>query len=114
MDSPLIEIILWAGLVFFLWAMRDNLGNVEAEIEAAQSLKSREIEARARMRRFVTPERTLEPIGHYRDAVIYRLVQFQGREYQFDCIYPPEQALILGPGQCYVAPGLLYVRRELS
>jgi hypothetical protein len=114
MDTPLIEIILWAGLAFFLWAMRDNLGNVEAEIEAAQALKTREIAALAKSRRFITPERVTEPIGRYRDAVIYHWMEFQGSQYQFDCIFPPENALILGPGQCYVAPGLIYVRREAS
>jgi hypothetical protein len=112
MDVPLIEIILWAGLAFFLWALRDNLGNVETEIEQAQALKSREIAARALARRFVTPDRVDDPIGQYRDTVIHRLMVFQGREYQFDSVCPPEQALVLGPGQCYVAPGLIYVRRE--
>lgn len=110
MDVVLVELILWVGLAFFIWALRDNLGNVEAEIEAAQALKSREIAARAVARRFVNPEQVEDPIGAYRGATIHGRMVFQGRSYRFDHICPPEDGVRLQPGECYVAPGLVYVR----
>ncbi|WP_151446979.1 hypothetical protein [Lacisediminimonas profundi] len=112
MDLVLIEIVLWVGLAFFFWALRDNLGKVEAELQDAKALKSRELAALARSRRFVRPERLSEPIGHYRDAVIHRIMSVDGHEYLFDHVCPPEGEVLLQPGQCYVEPGLVYARHE--
>ena len=112
MSLIVIEIILWAALIFFFWALRDNLGNVERELHDAQSLKQREIATRAMARRFVSPERVGEPIGQYRDVPIHASVTHDDVEYRFDYVCPPELVASLRPDQCYVKPGIVYSRGE--
>ncbi|MDB5797829.1 MAG: hypothetical protein JWP36_1731 [Paucimonas sp.] len=112
MDIVLIELILWGALIFFFWALRENLGNVETELEQAQTLKAREFALRALQRRFVLPERLSQPIGQYRGVPIHELMVFDGRHYRFDHVCPPEDHPLLREEHCYVEPGLVYVRCE--
>jgi hypothetical protein len=108
----LIEIILWAALVFFLWTLRDNLGDLESELQEAQAMKSREIAARALSQRFVKPEVVDEPIGRYRDATIHARIGINGKQYRFDYVCPPVGCPPLRPDQCCIAPGIVYVRYD--
>ncbi|HJV82684.1 hypothetical protein [Noviherbaspirillum sp.] len=109
MDLMLIELVLWGGLLFFFWALKDGLGNVESDIEslgllpnAKNALSSQEDAGASH------PERVAEVIGSYRDAQIYRYAVIQGRTYQFDHICPFERDIKLDAGERYVAPGLIY------
>lgn len=108
MELVLIEIILWVGLAFFLWVLRDNLANVESELQEARALKAREIAARAWQRRFVDPEQRVEPIGLYEDTMIHRYVVVDGRRYRFDYVSPPGMTPSIGKDQCCIAPGIVY------
>ncbi|MDO8299652.1 hypothetical protein [Lacisediminimonas sp.] len=110
----LIEIILWAALVFFLWTLRDNLGSLETELQDAQAMKSREIAARALSQRFVRPELVDEPIGRYRDSTIHARIGVGGKQYRFDYVCPPDGCPPLRPDQCCVAPGIVYVRHDTA
>lgn len=108
MDFVLLELILWAGLAFFFWALKDNLGHVEADIDAAAALKRRSIE-QARKHGFVRPEQVSEPIGFYQGCPIYRIVVVDGKSYQFEHVLPGGTLPAAEAGCCCVAPGLLYV-----
>lgn len=112
--AMLIEIILWAALIFFLWALRENLGDVEKELIDAQAAKAREIASIALSQRFVRPDAVAEPIGRYRDATIHARMSTGGRQYQFDYVCAPERCPPLRQDQCYVAPGIVYVRCDAS
>ena len=104
MDIVLIELVLWAGLIFFLWVLKDSLGNVETEIERAAINKTgapRKVGA-------VLPERLYEPIGSYGGTTIFRYAMIDGERYEFDYASGSGPDVSLSPGQRYVAPGLVY------
>lgn len=109
MDFMLIELVLWGGLLFFFWALKDGLGNVESDIESLGFLPGNKQRMQSRQEvGVVRPERVSEPIGSYRDCPIYRYAVIQGRTYQFDRICPLESEMRLEPGEHYIAPGLVY------
>lgn len=109
MDFMLIELVLWIGLLFFFWALKEGLGRVESDIESLGLVTNgRRSLRRVRKQQFYRPERMAEPIGTYRDAQIYRYAVIEGRTYQFDRICPVESDMILEPEERYVAPGLVY------
>ncbi|MGI4938485.1 MAG: hypothetical protein ACRYF5_17330, partial [Janthinobacterium lividum] len=115
-----LEIILWAGLLFFFWTLKDGLGRVEDNM--ADPARKRAVTAGyGTVAVFTQPERRIEPIGSYMDQVVYRYVVSNGRHYQFDCILAgvagaAQPAILphdLANGPCsqhlYLAPGLLYL-----
>ncbi|HJV87126.1 MAG TPA: hypothetical protein VJ698_16800 [Noviherbaspirillum sp.] len=116
MDFMLLELVLWGGLLFFFWALKDGLGNVESDIESLGLLsKNKRAEQAQQDSGIIRPERVSDPIGSYRDSAIYRYAVIQGRMYQFDRICPLESEMKLEPGERYVAPGLVYQEcRETS
>lgn len=105
MEVMLLELVLWGGLLFFFWALKDGLGKVEADIESLGILNN--VHNQGRMR-FYEPERVSEPIGSYCDAQIYRYAVFQGLVYQFDRICPAESGMTVDADERCVAPGLVY------
>ncbi|HJV73997.1 MAG TPA: hypothetical protein VJ654_07240 [Noviherbaspirillum sp.] len=109
MDLILIEILLWIGLLFFFWALKEGLGNVESDIESFGLLQNaRNSMLRGEKLRTYRPERVVEPIGSYRETQIYRYAVIQGRVYQFDRICPPGSDMSLDEEECYLEPGLIY------
>lgn len=109
MDLVLLEILLWVGLLFFFWALKEGLGHVESDIESFGLLQN----ARQSMLhegpvRPDRPERVAEPIGTYREAQIYRYAFIRGRMYQFDRVCPPNSRVMLGTEERYIEPGLIY------
>jgi len=108
MDFVLLELILWAGLAFFLWALKDNLGRVESSIDAAASLKRRSMTSE-RNGGFACPEHVREPIGFYQGCPIYRVVVIDGKSYQFDHILPGGTNGAAEADRCCLAPGLIYI-----
>ena len=108
MEIILIELLLWAGLIFFFWALKDGLGSVESDLEmlglnAAGSTSSPHL-------RYDRPERVSEAIGTYQGAQIYRYATFAGENYIYDHVLPASAAITLTGDQRCVEPGLVYIR----
>jgi len=59
---------------------------------------------------FDSPDASSETIGWYMGVPIYRSARFDGIDYEFDRICPP-QSLRRAVGERVVAPGIVYVRR---
>jgi hypothetical protein len=112
MEVLLIELVLWGGLLFLFWALKDGLGRVESDMEALGLFNGSQ-PARAAMRsRFVRPEKVAEPIGRYKDAPIYRYAYIDGLRYQFDRVTPAVANEVLNEKERCTEPGLVYVRCE--
>ena len=111
MEIILIELLLWAGLIFFFWALRDGLNHVESELESLGS-DGGIMSNRAFIVSFDRAETVSEPIGRYRDAPIYRYAVIDGKNYQFAHILPGESLLTLPGEERCLAPGLVYARTE--
>jgi hypothetical protein len=109
MDLVVIELVLWAALIFFFWALKDSLSRLESDIEAAGLLPARKTKAPSKSCPYARPDKVIDPIGSYRDAQIYRYAIIKGKTYQFDHVCPPEEPLVLQEGQCWLTPGLVYV-----
>ena len=108
MDFILIEVLLWAALIFFFWALKDNLGRVEADIEDFGLLRMRGTSGKTEARGFDRADKLLEPIGHYRDTPIFQYAVIGDRCFRFDRVTPdgPRSA---GEDERCIAPGLIYV-----
>jgi hypothetical protein len=114
MDLVLIELLLWGGLVFFFWALKDGLGHVESDIESLGLLNNPRAAAQPSSGvRYVHPERLLDPIGSYQDAPIHRYAIIDGRKYQFDRVCPAQSGMTLDTDERCVAPGLVYRECEV-
>ncbi|MEC4719438.1 hypothetical protein RY831_09770 [Noviherbaspirillum sp. CPCC 100848] len=109
MDLVLIEIVLWVGLLFFFWALKDGLGQVESDIEALSlARQGRGMHNSMQPVSFHDAERVAELIGSYRDTQIYRYVVIQGRTYQFDRVCPMDSGAAIDADERCLAPGLVY------
>jgi hypothetical protein len=111
MDVLLIELVLWGGLLFLFWALKDGLGRVESDMESLGLFNGAQA-AKAVRSRFVRPEKVTEPIGRYQDEPIYRYAYIEGRRYQFDRVAPAAAKEILNEEERCMEPGLVYVRCE--
>jgi len=105
----LIELLLWAGLVFFFWALRDGLDHVESELDA-QRRSQESVSFTISVINFDRAEEVREPMGRYRDAPIYRFAIIHGKNYQFAHILPDESLSLLQAEERCLAPGLVYTR----
>ncbi|MDB5839927.1 MAG: hypothetical protein JWQ23_1879 [Herminiimonas sp.] len=108
MEFVILEIILWAGLIFFFWTLRDGLSRVENELEESARLRSQQFAMTGTSACYAHPDRLIDLIGTYKDAPIYRLAIIQGKNYQFDYVLPGEKPVVLKDGQRCLAPGLVY------
>lgn len=110
MDLMLIELVLWGGLLFFIWALKDGLGKVESDIEELGVLSPRRQDRAARRsKEFFQPEQAIEPIGHYLGSEIFRFVVVNGRRYEFSRVCPQgTEAQQVDVDEVLVAPGLVY------
>jgi hypothetical protein len=112
MDVLLIELVLWGGLLFLFWALKDGLGRVESDMEALGLFNGPQLAKAAMRSRFVRPEKMVEPIGRYKDEPIYRYAYIDGRRYQFDRVAPSGANEVLDEEERCMEPGLVYVRCE--
>jgi hypothetical protein len=108
MDVIVIEVLLWAALIFFFWALKDNLGRVEADIEDFGLLRMRSASRKRDARGYDRADKLLEPIGHYRDKPIFQYAIIGDRRYRFDRV-TPEGPRAAAEDECCIAPGLIYV-----
>lgn len=104
MNIVLIELVLWAGLIFFLWVLKDTLGNFESEIDHSAPGKAGAAGKQAVSR----PERLYEPIGSYGGTTIFRYAVIDGERYEFDYASAAWPDISLGANQRYIVPGLVY------
>lgn len=110
MEIIALELILWAGLIFFFWALKDNLEQVESEIEAIGLFNKRKPDAQANKNFcYACPEKMLDPIGSYKGVPIHAYAVIEGRNYRFDHVCPSDDAAALRLSQRCVAPGLIYI-----
>lgn len=109
MDIVLLELVLWAGLICFLWVMKDSLGKIESELERTAAQKAAGQDFRGKD----TPhaDRLSDPIGRLGDATIYRFAIIDGQAYEFDYVASSKDAP-LATHQRWLPPGLVYTRRD--
>ncbi|HXA48233.1 MAG TPA: hypothetical protein VNW52_11435 [Burkholderiaceae bacterium] len=111
MEIILIEVLLWAGLIFFFWALRDGLNNVESELDAQIPGTGVSLSPTSNLN-YDCAEKVSEPIGRYRDAPIYRYAVIGGKNYQFAYVLPFEQFIDPQMECRCLAPGLVYSQQE--
>lgn len=109
MDLIVIEIFLWAVLIFFFWVLKGGLSHVEADIEELGLFPMRPRTHISVSRPYDLPDKLMDAIGSYRDAPIYRYAIIGGQPYQFDHVCPPGGEKSGQEGQRCVAPGLIYL-----
>jgi hypothetical protein len=111
MDVVVIELLLWGGLIFFLWVLKDTMGKLESDIE--HSGRSASLPARTgRSSTLASAESLLDPIGRYCDMPIYRYAIIDGKTYQFEHVCASCREISLGPRQRCLEPGLVYSEDE--
>lgn len=110
MDLVLIELLLWGGLIFFFWALKDGLGRVEADIESLGMIKAANAPSvtAALPAGFARAERMEEPIGSYMGKEIYRFAIIGGKRYRFDRVQPPSLHIAIDADERFIEPGLVY------
>jgi len=108
MDLVLIELVLWAGLLFFFWALKEGLGHIESDIESLGVLQNTRNVVLRGPKQFDRAERMEEPIGSYQDGHIYRFAIIHGQWYQFDRVCPPGSSLAPIAEERWIAPGIVY------
>jgi hypothetical protein len=108
MDFVIIELLLWAGLIFFFWVLKDNLGRMESDIDTIELFNQHKIAASSRNMPYARPDKVIDPIGSYQDAQIYRYAIINGKNYQFDHVFPSGKPALLQERQRCLAPGLVY------
>jgi hypothetical protein len=112
MDVWLIELVLWAGLLFLFWALKDGLGRVESDMESLGLFNTPRAAKAVIGAQIVHPDKLAEPIGSYKDEPIYRYAYFNGTRYQFDRVSPTIATEVLNEEERCINPGLVYVRCE--
>jgi hypothetical protein len=111
-DILFLQLILWFGMLFLIWTMKDSLGKVESAIENAGGPSSADGPVEACFQ-FARPERVEDVIGVYRDAQIFRLVRIEGKDYQFEHIDVGAPGHLEWDQRC-IAPGLIYRRVQAA
>jgi hypothetical protein len=109
MEFILIELLLWGALIFFFWALKDNLGRIDTDIDSLGILGAGTPPEVNRPASYARPEQMSEPIGRYQDFPIYRYAVIDGRRYQFDHVVPNGPVACNNENERCVAPGLIYV-----
>ena len=104
----LLELVLWAGLICFLWVMKDSLGKIESELEKSAAQKNPAGADRTVGQ--ASPDQLSDPIGTLGDATIYRFAVIDGKTYEFDYVSAGMKAG-LKPNERCIPPGLIYIER---
>jgi len=108
MDFLLIELILWGGLLFLFWALKDGLEQVESDIKSSRVPTKLDGHSE-----YALPEAVSDRIGTYRDKPIFRYAIIKGRDYQYDRIRFVDDHSRLKENECCVEPGLVYVKCDV-
>ncbi len=108
MELLIIEVLLWIGFVFLLWAMRESLIRIEHDIEFRQP----DATAPARPGP-CQPQSLTDPIGQYHGQIIHEYAVIDGRQYRFDHVCPTPKRGSLPDDARWIAPGLVYIECAL-
>lgn len=111
MELLIIEMLLWIGFGFLLWAMQESLSRIEQEVESRAPRPARH--AAAVLPPCGQPETRIGPIGRYDGQTIHEYVIIDGRGYRFDHVCPAGACVPDAGGRQWVAPGLVYVECAL-
>ena len=111
MELIAIDLILWLGFGLLLWALKDSFKTIQSDLRNYHQ----QLRPRAEVKRIAiaTPQRLIDPIGHYLDQQIYRYAIIEGQHYRFDYVCSKEMATRLTETQRWIAPGLVYVEAPL-
>lgn len=107
MNVLLIELVLWSGLLAFIWALRERPGKVEADIETSNGAR-RHPRVPKPKGKMAIPDQRRELIGRYQNHDIYRFIVVQGEAHGFDRVCPPSTKSTACVDELYVRPGLIY------
>ena len=84
MELIAIDLILWLGFGLLLWALKDSFKTIQSDLRNYhQPLRPR---AEVKRIAIATPQRLIDPIGHYLDQQIYRYAIIEGQHYHFDYV----------------------------
>jgi hypothetical protein len=108
MELLILELLWWAVLFFFFWALRDARGKLGADLESLALIDEPEAATGRHRTGFQQAQKVREPIGRYQDKPIYRYAEVNGHLYQFDRVCPPDAASHIDRDELYLAPGLVY------
>lgn len=114
MDLLLLELLLWGGLLFLLWTLKDSLGKVESDLDSLALLETGVRSGRcAQPVRYAHAEKLADEVGTYLNQPIFRYALIDGKTYQFDSVQPPAaiQPMLRADERC-LAPGLIYIACE--
>ncbi len=114
MELLLIELVLWGGFFLLLWALKDGLGRVEADLEALGLSNRTPLRVGGTIPHYSRAERLIERIGTYCDQPIYAYAEIGGRTYRFDRVCPEGTIPMLRDNERCLPPGLVYVRCSTS
>lgn len=109
MEIIFFELILWGALIFFIWALKDNLDRIETDIEDLGVLSTRTAASAARPAGYQCADKVIEPIGRYCDAPIYQYAIIGDQYYRFDRVSPDGAVTAVNEDECCLEPGLVYV-----
>lgn len=111
MELLIIEMLLWIGFGFLLWAMRESLIRIEQEVESrVPRHASRSAHA---LPTGDQPQRLIGPIGRYDGQIIHEYAIIDGRGYRFDHVCPVGSSMPATGSRRWVSPGLVYVECAL-
>lgn len=108
MELLILELIWWAILFLFFWGLRDARTRMQNEVESMALINEGLQTSKRKPRLRLPPASVREPIGTYLDKPIYRYVELDGRNWQFDRVCPPELSESVDLDELYLAPGLVY------
>jgi hypothetical protein len=109
MEVVMIELVLWAGLIFFLWVLKDSLSKLESDIEQSDGARKAPPSGNGHKLARAATQILAEPIGSYDGAPIFRYAIIDGKTYCFDHVCLCNAGAALAPDQRCLEPGLLYV-----
>ncbi len=113
MELLIIEMLLWIGFAFLLWAMRESLMRIEQEVESRGIRAANRRASVAEIPPADQPQRLIGPIGRYDGHTIHEYAVINGRGYRFDHVCPSGSSLPASGDRRWVAPGLVYVECTL-
>lgn len=106
MDTLFLQVILWFGMLFLVWMMKDGLGKVETTIENSAGSHPSAFDPAPAIS-FSRADKVMDPIGNFQGQQIFRYARIDGKHYEFDHICVNAHASLLKHQRC-LAPGLVY------
>lgn len=103
-----MELVCWAGLLFFFWTWKGRFGQVQPDSETQATPGCADEATRDKQADDIQILPNAEPIGRYRDMPIYGYVLIEGVLYRFNCVDVEASLKNPGRGKRCIPPGLIY------